>query len=182
MSAAALARSAAEAARREALEAERAEREATRAGLAAQVATARARGEAVNVGDGRGPVRMLSRDGLLWLISRKRLSAEQRGAAEMFRGLYRLVHLGGVGSCISGSVGGPGAGETMTASKLDAIGRLSRIRGEVLRRDEGMIAVLEAVAGRGETIRDLARGDQAVAALLEAELGVALRLIARATK
>jgi hypothetical protein len=163
----------------EAQASERAESLATSRGIAEQVALAHDRGEEVEEAQ-RGPVRVLTRDGLLWLIQKGRLNAAQRSAAERFRRDYAIVHLVGVGSCLGGDGGAAATGSTDNAivMKLEAARRLERVRKEALHRDERLVTIVDEVVGRGRTIRECAKGSKPLAEMLEAELCVALRLLA----
>jgi hypothetical protein len=157
-------------------QAERSEGRKTWHGIQEQIAAAEARGEVVDEPADRGPINVLSRDGMMWLIKRKKLTGYLRVAAERFRHDYEVLHLGGIGSCISGGAGG--GGDDMTMMKVQAASKLVELKIKAFLRDEGLINVMEAVAGRGETLRDLAMGNQKLAELLEAEFIVACRLVA----
>ncbi len=157
-------------------QAEKTERIDTWRGIKDQVAGAAARGEVVESVD-RGPINILSRDGLLWLIKKGRLNAEMRAAAEKFRHQYALLHLGGVGSCIANA---SGSGECdVIMLKVQAAEELKIVRKGALLNDDGLVSIVDAVAGRGDTIRELAKGNRMLADLLEAEFCVACRLLAR---
>ena len=148
-------------------------------GLAETVALNAGRGEEQE-GHGTGEVRLLGRDGLLWLKSKKRMTGAPLLAAEMYRKHHTTVHSGDVRIARPDRIGGGAAGDFSPAqAKVDAIKAIRDAHEIGLSRDGGLILVVEAVCGRGETLMDLANGDKHAAARLEAELQVACRLLAR---
>lgn len=131
----------------------------------------------------QGPTNLLARDGLLWLVRKRRINLAQRNAAEDYRKFFTVIFAGGGRSCIGDSTGGNanthGADDLPPLRNAAAREQLDRARRVGLAGDERLIALVDAVAGRGETLRELAKGDKDAAAILETELRVALRFLAR---
>lgn len=148
-------------------------------GINDTVDTARAHG--AEPGDieqpANGPTRILNRDGLLWLIAKKRLNQAQRDAAERYRADFTIVEGGSLRSCIDDRIGGGGglAVETITHARW----RLKDAREIGLVRDPGFIGIMDAVAGLGTTLRELANSDAYKTTTLEVEFRIACRLLAR---
>lgn len=157
------------------IEAERAEANETRAHIRAVVD--REPADEVEAVD-RGPTRLLARDGLLWLVAKKRITAAQRMAAERYRTIYAVLFASPIRSCIADTIGSA-PGDALTVAKANARQALDRARKIALADDLTMIRLVDEVAGKGSTIRDLAGGDKHRADTLEVELKVALRLLAR---
>lgn len=126
------------------------------------------------------------RDGLLWLISRNRLTPPRARAAKAYRQDFREASSAGptLKSCLDVREGygkglpasGP-TGEVIYA--LDAQRSLFRKRFAVLRGQADLLDVLDGVCGRGLTLRELAGGNGHKAASLETLLKVALDLLAQ---
>ena len=125
-------------------------------------------------------IQVVSRDGLAWLVRKGRLVGNAKVAAERYRNDYATAH----GSIASG-LGQPEParrvfqGFSPSEAVHKAIWDLDEARKEALGSDQGLIALMDSVAGRGETLRDLAKGDKHQADRLETELLVACRLLAR---
>lgn len=157
------------------IEAERAEASDTRAHIRAVIDREPAdEVEAVE----RGPTRLLARDGLLWLVARNRISTAQRMAGERYRAIYAVLFASPVRSCIADTIGSS-PGDALTVAKANARQALDRARKIALAGDLALIRLVDEVAGKGSTIRDLAGGDRHRADGLEVELKVALRLLAK---
>ena len=166
------------------LDAEKAEREATRehvkSVIAKQVWDTVLNGSDQTEGTlvaevERGPTKLLVRDGLLWLVEKRRINAAQRMAGERYRGHYELIHSGGLKSCIADTIGGGDPSAAIAAARR----HLDEARRKGLVSDNTLIWLADEVAGKGTTLREIAAGDKHRAADLETELGVALRLLAR---
>jgi hypothetical protein len=175
-------------------ELERAERDATRSRIREVIASVAA-DEVQEVE--RGPVRMLARDGLLWLVSQNRLSPHLRQAGERYRALYRVSSGGDLRSCLAEMRGRPApeilasgtladgdrwrldARDGAASARSRAYLMLEKAHADALNHDGALIWLVGEVAGKGSTLRDLARGDKHTAGMLEVELNVALRLLAR---
>lgn len=120
-------------------------------------------------------------DGLEWLKEKKRLNVRQLAAAEDYRGAFRF----GGGAKLRSSMqlllqggGGGGAGAlTPVEVSVEAQRRLFFFRNVVLRQQDDMLTVMDAVCGIGMTLRELTAGDGHRAAQWEAVLRVALDLV-----
>ncbi len=123
----------------------------------------------------RGPVKLLVRDGLLWLVEKRRVNAAQRMAGERYRGHYELIHSGGLKSCIADTIGGGDPSAAIAAARR----HLDEARRKGLVNDNTLIWLADEVAGKGTTLRELAAGDQKRSEALEIEFVVALRFLAR---
>lgn len=121
------------------------------------------------------------RDGLLWLVKKRRLSLPRLRAAQAYRELYRtaMTEDGALKSCLEVAGGGgervgmPGAAPI---SLLAAKRALFLIRHKVLGGQADMLSVMDGVCGAGRTLRELGKGDRGAGAL-EAVLMVALDLV-----
>src|SRR5581483_7731580 len=148
-----------------------------RSGIRESVNLAKDRGELVEFVD-RGPIRILNRDGLLWLIAKRRLGPALRDAAERYRSDYQIIHGGVLRSCLDDSRSGGAGAEAMEALRR-ARENLEGARVKGLARDGSMTWLMDEVAGKGSTLRDLAQGNQQDAAAYEVEFRIACRLLAR---
>jgi hypothetical protein len=158
--------------------ADRATRLEGRANREAAVSVARGRNETVS--ETAGGVEVLSRDGLLWLVRRGRLNGSCKVAAERYRRDYGAAHMGGLGSALADPERGhtPFVGFTASEAKTTAIRDLDDARLIGLGGDGALVRLMDEVAGRGATLRDLAKGDRHGADRLETEFLVACRLLA----
>ena len=159
------------------LEQER-ERAEVREGLKETIRIARERGEQVEMVD-RGPVRIASRDGLLWLVSKGRLTHAQRTAAETYRADFSVIegsrYRCGLELTLGGGRSGVGDAEIAESARR----RLEDARRKALGGDSALIWVSDEIAGKGTTARELGgnRCDGALA--IETEFKVACRLLAK---
>ena len=123
------------------------------------------------------PVR---RDGLEWLIKKKRLTPERAVAAMFYRGLYRDAGPVSIASSLGAldrvDQGARGV-ELRAAGRDTARRQLLTLRGEVLRGQVDMLTALDGVAGVGHCLRELTGGDRWRADELEAALKIALDLV-----
>ncbi len=131
---------------------------------------------------GSSNVRILNRDGLLWLKAKKRLPAAELAALERYRTLFDKVHSGPTADSTNAVERGPPKGSSMSGeadlSRVEAIWTLDQAR-EAVAHDDALLWLLNEVAGKGATLRDLAKGDDREAARLETELRVAARMLAK---
>lgn len=125
------------------------------------------------------------RDGLLWLVRKKRLTTLQIGAGIYYRDLFRAAAPGIMKSCLDGAEGGgvynagKGGGLPFEGEYLDGDAQLQLfvIRSLTLGEQPDLVTVMDGVCGIGHTVRYLAGGDQLRAAQLEAALRIALDLV-----
>lgn len=121
------------------------------------------------------------RDGMLWLINRNRLNPSQVRQAREYRQDFRDAEASGpnIRSGLNITEGGVGSRAsdgpaTQVIRNLDAQRRLFVRRFVILRGQGDLLEVLDAVCGRGLTLRDLAGGRTPQAMVLEKLLKVAL--------
>lgn len=125
-------------------------------------------------------IQVLNRDGMAWLTKKGRLVGSAKNAAERYRTTFEAIH----GSIASG-LGEPERsrkvfqGFVPSEARHAAIWDLDEARKEALGSDHGLITLMDEVAGKGTTLRDLAKGDKHQADRLETEFLVACRLLAR---
>lgn len=119
------------------------------------------------------------RDGLEWLVSKRRISEAQFAEGMRYRALFRDGGPVSMRSCLDMGAGGGAAGpkgyaDDVVVASTAARQELDLIRGAVLRGQAEMLAVMDGVCGLGWTVRALAGGDQGRARELEALLRAAL--------
>jgi hypothetical protein len=122
------------------------------------------------------------RDGLLWLIKKKRLSVAQTQMAKTWRDAVRDAGGVSIRSCIDDTARGSGgpAWQRLQAAYVAQTAStmwLEKMRRDVLRGQTDMLTVLDGVCGTGHTLRELAGGNDRRAGELEAVLRVALDLL-----
>lgn len=121
------------------------------------------------------------RDGLLWLIKKRRLTPEQQRTAMTWRNAVRDATGVSIKSCIDVTAGGGGASwDRLQAAYVASTAAqmwLDEQRRTVLRGQVDMLTVLDGVCGAGQTLRELAGGDDRRAQVLEGILNVALDLV-----
>jgi hypothetical protein len=121
------------------------------------------------------------KDGLEWLIKKKRIDRAQAAAAYRLRLGFRDDGGGveGVVSCLE--IGGGGGSSDGVQHRLAAVTDARReyllVIGQVLWGEPQMVAVVDGVCGRGYTLRYLAGQDRHRADELEAVLKAALSLV-----
>jgi hypothetical protein len=127
---------------------------------------------------------LANRDGLAWLIGKKRLTPERARQAQRYRDAFR----NGAGVAMKSSAatwtstggGTPGSRDghdTALCGSVAASRDLFVMRWQVLKGQAEMLIVMDAVCGIGHTLRDLAGGQWQRAGELEAVLKVALDLL-----
>jgi hypothetical protein len=127
------------------------------------------------------------RDGLAWLIQKKRLTPTQAKTAKTWRDAARDATGVSIRSCIDDTAtgsGGPAWLRLQAAYVASSAAQmwLDQMRREVLRGQADMLTVLDGVCGAGHTLRDLAGGNDRRAGELEAILRVALDLVGAAAQ
>ncbi|MEN5147193.1 hypothetical protein [Brevundimonas diminuta] len=132
--------------------------------------------ETVRTASGAG-----ARHGLLWLIHKGRLTPMQKVAGQRWSDDYSLVRTDGVRSCLNDNVRGQATEALRLEEKRAAAQQrlmAARFRIRQTTGSERLSDLLDAVCGRGNSLRALAGGDKVRAAQMEAELGVALDMAA----
>lgn len=122
------------------------------------------------------------RDGLLWLIKKKRLTTSQIQVAKTWRDAVRDAGGVSIRSCIDDTASGGGgpAWHRLQAAYVAASASktwLEHMRHDVLRGQVDMLTVMDGVCSAGRTLRELAGGNDRRAGELEAVLRVALDLL-----
>jgi len=120
-----------------------------------------------------------SRDGWLWLRAKAGLTPEQREAGDRWTWDYAAVRSDSMKSCLAESMNGAPSGDP-AVRKAEAGGRMSAARRHIRHSigDERLADLLDAVCGRGETVREMAGGDGRGVASLTAEARIALNMAA----
>lgn len=120
------------------------------------------------------------RHGLLWLIQKGRLTPTRRTSGQRWSDDYSLVRTDGLRSCLNDNDGGGSVEVPHDEKRMAAIQRLDRARYHIgcATGSTRLADLLDAVCGRGETLRSLARGDKDQAERLEVELMIALDMAA----
>lgn len=121
------------------------------------------------------------RDGLAWLVKKRRLNEAQAVEAAKYRLGFRDDggEVEGVKSCLEIGIGGGGEGgrQAALAAMSDARRDYLLIVGSVLWHDPQLTAVMDGVCGRGYTLSYLAGNNHHKAAELETMLKTALNLV-----
>lgn len=118
------------------------------------------------------------RHGMIWLVEKKRLTGDRRRAAEAWAADYSLVRSDGLKSCLNDNAkgGSDGPSHQFIERKAAARYRLERAH-DHLRSATGsnrLANLIDAVCGRGDSVRALAGGNQTAAERTEAELMIGL--------
>lgn len=123
-----------------------------------------------------------TRHGFMWLERKERVTGRRRIAGQNWGRDYSLASNDGLRSCLNDNV--PGGGDTPAPQdrKSEARGRLEQGRAHIryATGSENLANLLDAVCGRGDTLRALSGGDKIGAAVKEAELMIALDMAAEA--
>lgn len=119
------------------------------------------------------------RHGLLWLIHKGRITGDRRTAGLRWSDDYSLVRTDGLRSCLNDNAPGSptdAQAERQQEKLSSAAARLARARFHIAASTGStrLADLLDAVCGRGETLRALAKDDKVKAAMLEVELSIAL--------
>lgn len=120
------------------------------------------------------------KDGLAWLLKKRRLTAAQVREGMVYREGFRQADIGvSLRSCLNAGVGGGeyGLSDVALASLSDAAAEVLYIRSHVLIEHPDMVTAMDGVCGKGYTLRYLAAGDQLRSIELEVALTIALDLI-----
>lgn len=121
------------------------------------------------------------RHGFMWLERKKRVQGHRRQAGQAWGRDYSIIRTDGLKSCLNDNT--PGGGSDPDADqvrKAEAKANLERASAHIhwATGSYELAGLLDAVCGRGETLRDLAGGDKLGAAVKEAQLMIALDLAA----
>jgi len=120
------------------------------------------------------------RDGLAWLVKKRRLNAAQAREAMLYRQGFRDAGEVTMRSCLDVGVGGGqavGLPDATVLSMTQARRDLFVARYTVLRGQVDMLTVMDGVSGHGYTLRALAGGDHHRASELEVALKLALDML-----
>jgi hypothetical protein len=120
------------------------------------------------------------KDGLLWLVKKKRLNAKQVREALYYRDLVRSACGGPVKvSDLFSSGGGSKGGGVVGGEYGDQASALELyiVRQHVLGGEDDLLTVMDGVCGRERTVRELAAGDQLRSHELLSALRIALNLM-----
>jgi hypothetical protein len=117
----------------------------------------------------------------MWLERKGRVAGRRRIAGQNWGRDYSLARTDGLRSCLNDNVPG---GEAVAPQdrKSEARANLERGREHIhfATGSTSLAELLDAVCGRGDTLRALAGGDKIGAAVKEAELMIALDMAAEA--
>lgn len=139
-------------------------------------------GEPIKVSAAPKPEPADDRDGLLWLVKKRRIKGDRQKAAMAYRAAFRDASGPTIKSALDFS-GGFGRGSGTDFQHAAAVGSahakraLFALRWNVLSGQDDMLIVMDGVCGIGQSLRTLAGGDSRKAMALEAVLMVALDLI-----
>lgn len=133
--------------------------------LAETIALEKARGGEVERVRG-GPILMLDRDGLLWATKKASVTGSELEAAIWYRATHQMA-AGAVKSALNAlgvrRIGwrhmGPGDRKLAAYAELRAA--------EAAVKEPRLVTILDLVAGKGRTFREIANGDDVVAKRLE---------------
>lgn len=115
--------------------------------------------------------------GLDWLWHKKRIGPEQLAAGMKYADDYRRATDISLKSCIADPRGGDGM--ATQEKRVAAIKRLADARKDGLSSHPGMISLCDRIAGEGDRVSALAKGDDVEVKKMEAVLDVALDLLAK---
>ena len=122
------------------------------------------------------------RHGLIWLIDKGRVTGARKRAGEAWSADYSLVRTDGLRSCLNDNAPGAAVGDDATAQtkKARAFDRLACARRHIIAATGSarLADLMDAVCGRGETLRSMAGNDKDQALLLETQLLLALDMTA----
>jgi len=124
------------------------------------------------------------RHGLLWLIDKGRLTGTRKRAGQAWSTDYALIRTDSLRSCLNDNAPGGAANDDESARYAtritDARNRLERARHHIIHSTGSarLADLLDAVCGRGETLRSLCANDKDKADRMEVELGLALDMVA----
>lgn len=136
--------------------------------------------KAIKVARIKAPICDADRDGLQWLIEKRRITPSQHRAALSYRTAFRETDGATISSCLGAldrvDTSAVGFGYIM-ASHVTAQRTLFVLRYHVLLGQSDMLTVMDGVVGVGHTLRYLAGGDGHRAKALELILRVSLDLL-----
>lgn len=123
-----------------------------------------------------------TRHGFMWLERKGRVVGRRRVAGQNWGRDYAMAKLDGLRSCLNDNAPAGGPSDAPQERKSEARANLDRGRAFIHEATGSttLADLLDAVCGRGDTIRALANGDKIAAAVKEAELMIALDMAAQA--
>lgn len=125
------------------------------------------------------------RHGLLWLIHKGKVGGARRDAGIRYSNDYALARAESLRSCLNDNVAGQALDYDTAQEKQTAARQRLRIIKTHISASTGttsLVDILDAVCGRGDTIRSLAANDERTCAALEAKLLIALDMSAAALR
>lgn len=142
------------------------------AGIKEQERLLAERGIETVTGKGEG----LARDGFQWLLKKGRLSVEREATGHTLRRLYDEVWRDGLSSSANDNGANGEEGYCPVAERMKAAEKLQWVRSHIGNAcgHAGPAELLDAVCGRGDTLRSLAANDDRVATVSEGQFLLAL--------
>lgn len=125
------------------------------------------------------------RHGLLWLIHKGRITGDRRMAGLRYSDDYSVTRSDGLRSCLNDNSPGCGGDNVRDQErKAEARKRIEAVNAHIVAAtgSTALVHVLEAICGRGETIRKLAANDERQCTALETQLHIALDMCAAALR
>jgi hypothetical protein len=121
-----------------------------------------------------------ARHGFMWLERKGRVTGHRREAGQRWGQDYALASAYSLRSCLNDNVRGGGNGDADQVRLVEARNRLDAASDHIQSATGSLalVALMDAVCGRGESCREIAKGDKVLAAVHEAELMIALDMAA----
>lgn len=121
-----------------------------------------------------------TRHGFMWLERKGRVTGHRREAGQRWGQDYALASAYSLRSCLNDNVRGGGNGDADQVRTVEARNRLDAASDHIQNATGSLalVALMDAVCGRGESCREIAKGDKVQAAAHEAELMIALDMAA----
>lgn len=117
-----------------------------------------------------------TRDGWIWLKNKNRVSSERAAIGDRYLAIYRGAQRDMLAASGANDNGGGGGHEALIHHLSVAVKDLRHIQNHISGATGSgrLVALLDAVVGRGETVRDRAGGDKELTAILTDQLCLAL--------
>lgn len=121
-----------------------------------------------------------TRHGFMWLERKGRVTGHRRTAGQRWGLDYALAQTQSLRSCLNDNVRGGEGGQADQVRINEARCRLDRAADHIQNAtgSTALVALLDRVCGRGDSVREIADGDKLQAAVHEAELMIALDMAA----